>query len=137
MFILFSVSHLDNALKIASGSVKLKLLKGECLAMLGRSEVKYHFQTQSMIVDSNSTMPFVLLVKEANEIATSCIQSNPSNADAIYVRALCISHKDYDRGVKIMEKAVKFDPDHEKAKAMLRKMRKFKEKEEMGNTFYD
>lgn len=74
-------------------------------------------------------------MKEANEIATSCIQTNPSDADAIYVRALCLIQEDFERGKLVMEKVIKFDPDHEKAKIMLRKMKKLKEKEELGNTF--
>lgn len=76
-------------------------------------------------------------MKEANEIATSCIQSDPSNADAIYVRALCLNKEDYERGIELMKRTVELDPDHEKAKTMLRKMKTFKQKEEIGIKFFD
>lgn len=39
LFILQPVSQADLALEIASESLKLKLLKAECLALIGRSEV--------------------------------------------------------------------------------------------------
>lgn len=48
------------------------------------------------------------------------------------MRALCVNQKDYERGKELLEMAVKFDPDHEKAKAMLRKMKKLKQIEEKG-----
>lgn len=51
------------------------------------------------------------------------------------MRALCLIQKDYDSAKAFMREAVRLDPDHEKAKLMLQKMKKTKEKEEMGNIF--
>lgn len=37
--LLFTVYHVDSALKISPACLKYKLLKAECLALLGRTEV--------------------------------------------------------------------------------------------------
>lgn len=104
------MKHIDEVLKIATADIKFMSLKAECLALLG------HFDS-------------------ANEIAVSCMQSDSSNADAMYVRALCLNQKDCDRGIKILVKAIECEPDHVKAKTMLQSMKMLKQKEEMGITF--
>lgn len=75
--------------------------------------------------------------KEANEIALSCLKSDSTNADALYVQALCLNQKDYTRGLQCLERVIKFDPDHEKAKILLRKMKIFKQKEQLGKSSFE
>ncbi|KAL9707389.1 hypothetical protein quinque_010907 [Culex quinquefasciatus] len=60
--------HCDNAIKIAPASIHYKLLKAECLAMLERFE-------------------------EAGDIAISIMQSNSTNADAIYAKEMRVKAK--------------------------------------------
>lgn len=101
--------HCDNAIKIAPGSIQNKLLKAECLAMLGRFD-------------------------EACNIAISIMQSHSTNADAIYVRGLTLYYGDnLEKGLMHFERALMLDPDHKKAKAMRQKAKQLKEKKEMGN----
>ncbi|XP_035904865.1 dnaJ homolog subfamily C member 7 isoform X2 [Anopheles stephensi] len=104
--------HCDNALKIAPGSLQLKLLKAECLAMLERFE-------------------------EANNIAITIMQSHSTNADAIYIRGLKLYYSDnLEKGLLHFERALKLDPEHKKAKAMRHRAKQLKEKKESGNELF-
>lgn len=104
--------HCDNAMKIAPASMHYKLLKAECLAMLERFD-------------------------EAGDIAISIMQSNSTNADAIYVRGLTLYYSDnLDKGLLHFERALQLDPDHKKAKAMRIKAKQLKERKEKGNEFF-
>lgn len=66
-------------------------------------------------------------------IAHSCKISDPLNADAAYIRALCVCNKDLEQGLKSLKAVVISDPDHKKAKSMLKRFKIFKEKENSGN----
>lgn len=104
--------HCDNAIKIAPASIQYKLLKAECLAHLERFD-------------------------EAGDIAISIMQSNPTNADAIYVRGLTLYYSDnLDKGLLHFERALQFDPDHKKARAMRIKAKQLKERKERGNELF-
>lgn len=82
---------LDRALDIAVGCKRLKALKAECLAYLGR------FQ-------------------EAQEVANDVIGSDKNNADAIFVRGLCLYFQDnIDRAFSYFQHVLKLAPDHAKA----------------------
>ncbi|XP_055600895.1 dnaJ homolog subfamily C member 7 isoform X2 [Uranotaenia lowii] len=106
------VFHCDNAIKIAPACVNYKLLKAECLAYLGRYE-------------------------ESGEIAISIMQSNSTNADAIYVRGLTLYYSDnLEKGLLHFERALQLDPDHKKAKAMRIKAKQLKERKEKGNEMF-
>lgn len=59
---------------------------------------------------------------------------NSLNADAVYVRALCVYSTDLERGLEYLKRAITLDPDHSKTKALLLKLKIFKEKEEAGIT---
>lgn len=72
--------------------------------------------------------------KEANKIVGKCLKINSSNADAVYVRALCVYPTDLERGLDCLKRAIALDPDHKKTKALAFKLRRFKEKEETGIT---
>lgn len=101
--------NLDSALKIAQASQRYKLLKAECLALLGR-------------------------IEEANDIAIGIMKIDSSNCDAIYVRGLTLYYSDnLDKGIMHFERTLQLDPDHKKAKLMRTKSRTLKDKKEQGN----
>lgn len=104
--------HCDNAIKIAPASIHYKLLKAESLAMLGRFD-------------------------EAGDIAISIMQSNTTNADAIFVRGLTLYYSDnLEKGLLHFERALQLDPDHKKAKTMRIKAKQLKERKERGNEMF-
>lgn len=107
-----AVYHVDGFLKIAPACMRLKLLKAECLAFLGR-------------------------IDEAGDLAVSCMQIDPSNADAIYVRGLCLYYSDnLDKGLVHFQRTLALDPDHSKARGLRLKAKSLKEKKEKGNELY-
>lgn len=104
--------HVESALKIAQASQRLKLLKAECLVLLGR-------------------------VDEANDIAIGLMKIDSNNSDAIYVRGLTLYYSDnLDKSIMHFERTLQLDPDHKKAKLMRTKSRSLKEKKEQGNEFF-
>ncbi|XP_031625601.1 uncharacterized protein LOC116342217 [Contarinia nasturtii] len=102
-----ALEFIENALDIAHASAKLKLLKGECLALTGN-------------------------FMEAIKIATSYIKSDKSTADATYVLALCVYKDDWEKAITHLKNVLLFDPNHDKAKTMLQRINKFKEMERSG-----
>jgi DnaJ homolog subfamily C member 7 len=104
--------HIDSALKTAQACQRYKLLKAECLALLGRME-------------------------EANDIAIGIMKIDTTNCDAIYVRGLTLYYSDnLEKGILHFERTLQLDPDHKKAKLMRTKSRSLKEKKEQGNEFF-
>lgn len=104
-----AVYHADSALKLAPASMALKLRKAECLALLGR-------------------------VEEAGDLAVSCMQVDTANADAVYVRGLCLYYSDnLDKGLVHFQRVLTLDPDHANARAMRIRAKQLKEKKESGN----
>lgn len=78
--------HIDSALKIASACQRFKLLKAECLALLGRLD-------------------------EANDISISIMKIDTSNCDAIFVRGLTLYYSDnLDKGLLHFERTLQLDP---------------------------
>ena len=83
---------LDKALEISTYSTSLKTSRAECLAFLGR-------------------------YAEASETANSVLQIDNMNADAIYVRGLCLYYEDnVDRAFSHFTQVLRFAPDHVRAK---------------------
>lgn len=106
------VYHMDNAIKLSPASIRYKLLKAECLAMLGRND-------------------------EANDLAINIMQADSSNSDAIFVRGLTLYYSDnLEKAILHFERCLQFDPDHKKAKAMRSKSKMIKEKKESGNELF-
>lgn len=104
--------HCDGMLKIGSACQRYKLLKAECMAMLGRFE-------------------------EANDIAITIMKQNPNNSDAIFVRGLSLCYSDnLDKGILHFERCLTLDPDHKKAKLMRMKSKGLKDKKEKGNELF-
>jgi len=103
---------LDKSLEIAPYSARTKTSRAECLAFLGR-------------------------YAEAQEAANSILQFDTINADAIYVRGLCLYYEDnVDRAFTHFTQVLRMAPDHGKAKAIYRKAKSLKQKKEEGNTAF-
>ncbi len=84
--------HLDQSLNIALASKRLKVKKAECLAYLGR-------------------------YVEAQNIANDMLRIDNMNADAMYVRGLCLYYEDFvDKAFTHFQHVLRLAPDHQRAK---------------------
>ncbi|KAM4531431.1 dnaJ homolog subfamily C member 7 isoform 3-T3 [Odontesthes bonariensis] len=87
---------MDRALEAASACHKFKILKAECLALLGR-------------------------YPEAQSVASDILRMDSTNADALYVRGLCLYYEDcIDKAVQFFVQALRMAPDHDKARLACR-----------------
>jgi len=103
---------LDKALEISNYSTTIKTSRAECLAFLGR-------------------------YGEASETANSVLQIDNLNADAIYVRGLCLYYEDnVDKAFSHFTQVLRFAPDHTRAKEIYKKAKSLKSKKEEGNTAF-
>ncbi|XP_028402914.1 dnaJ homolog subfamily C member 7-like [Dendronephthya gigantea] len=74
---------------------------------------------------------------EAEIEANSMLRENNRNADALYVRGLCLYYQDYeDEAFQCFTSALKIDPDHKKAKAIQKKAKLLKSTKDDGNEAY-
>lgn len=65
------------------------------------------------------------------------MQSESNNAEAVYVRGLCLYYSDnLDKGLIHFQRALALDPDNKNARAMRIKAKGLKEKKEQGNEMY-
>jgi len=100
---------LDRALSISSASKHIKISRAECLAILGR-------------------------YAEAQEIANDILRQDNINAEAIYVRGLCLYNEDnVDKAFTHFQQVLKLSPDHTKAREIYKKAKQLKQKKEEGN----
>uniref|UniRef100_A0A8C6SZR1 DnaJ homolog subfamily C member 7 n=1 Tax=Neogobius melanostomus TaxID=47308 RepID=A0A8C6SZR1_9GOBI len=100
---------MDRALALASACHRFKILKAECLALLGR-------------------------YPEAQSVASDILRMDATNADALYVRGLCLYYEDcIDKAVQFFIQALRMAPDHEKARLACRNAKALKAKKEEGN----
>merc|ERR1711981_608187 len=100
---------LDRALSISSASRQLKISRAECLAFLGR-------------------------YSEAQEVANDLLRLDNINAEAIYVRGLCLYYEDnVDKAFTHFQQVLRLAPDHTKAKEIYKKAKQLKQKKEEGN----
>jgi len=107
-----SLFCLDRALAISSASRQLKISRAECLAFLGR-------------------------YGEAQEVANDILRLDNINADAIYVRGLCLYNEDnVDKAFTHFQQVLRLAPDHVKAKEIYKKAKQLKQKKEEGNVAF-
>uniref|UniRef100_A0A667YEL7 DnaJ homolog subfamily C member 7 n=1 Tax=Myripristis murdjan TaxID=586833 RepID=A0A667YEL7_9TELE len=100
---------MDRALESASACHRFKILKAECLALLGR-------------------------YPEAQTVASDILRMDCTNGDALYVRGLCLYYEDcIDKAVQFFVQALRMAPDHEKARLACRNAKALKAKKEEGN----
>ncbi|XP_078281077.1 dnaJ homolog subfamily C member 7 isoform X2 [Rhinoraja longicauda] len=100
---------MDRALEFAPGCHRFKILKAECLALLGR-------------------------YPDAQSVASDILRMDSTNADALYVRGLCLYYEDcIEKAVQFFVQALKMAPDHEKARLACRNAKALRAKKEEGN----
>ncbi|XP_057392230.1 dnaJ homolog subfamily C member 7 isoform X2 [Balaenoptera acutorostrata] len=100
---------MDRALEYAPACHRFKIIKAECLAMLGRHP-------------------------EAQSVASDILRMDSTNADALYVRGLCLYYEDcIEKAVQFFVQALRMAPDHEKACVACRNAKALKAKKEDGN----
>ncbi|XP_036405053.1 dnaJ homolog subfamily C member 7-like isoform X1 [Megalops cyprinoides] len=100
---------MDRALEFAPACHRFKILKAECLALLGR-------------------------YPEAQSVASDILRMDSTNGDALYVRGLCLYYEDcIDKAVQFFVQALRMAPDHEKARLACRNAKALKAKKEEGN----
>lgn len=65
------------------------------------------------------------------------MKSDSSNADAVYIRGICLYFQDnLDKSIVHFVRVLSLDPDHQKAKLYRIKARSLKEKKEKGNELF-
>ncbi|XP_045511069.1 dnaJ homolog subfamily C member 7 [Colias croceus] len=100
---------MDRCLEYSPSSSRAKLIKAECLAMLGRCQ-------------------------EAQEIANDSLRFDSLDTEAIYVRGLCLYFEDKDeQAFKHFQQVLRLAPDHKKAMETYKKAKLLKQKKEEGN----
>ncbi|XP_048373219.1 dnaJ homolog subfamily C member 7 isoform X1 [Sphaerodactylus townsendi] len=100
---------MDRALEFAPACHRFKILKAECLALLGR-------------------------YPEAQSVASDILRIDSTNADALYVRGLCLYYEDcIEKAVQFFVQALRMAPDHEKACIACRNAKALKAKKDDGN----
>ncbi|KAK7793735.1 hypothetical protein R5R35_007885 [Gryllus longicercus] len=88
---------------------RYKLRRAECLALLGRYQ-------------------------EAQEVANDILHVDIQNAEAIYVRGMCLYYQDHvDQAFQHFQRVLRLFPDHEKTKEIYKKAKNLKLKKEEGN----
>lgn len=100
---------MDRCLEQAPTCVRYKLTKAESLAFLGRCQ-------------------------ESQEIANSILHLDNGNADAIYVRGICLFYQDnVDKAFNHFQQVLRLAPDHKKAMDIYKRSKQLKQKKEEGN----
>ncbi|XP_056640440.1 dnaJ homolog subfamily C member 7 [Diorhabda sublineata] len=103
---------MDRCMDEAPTCNRYKLIKAECLTFLGR------FQ-------------------EAQDIANSILHIDKGNADAIYVRGMCLFYEDnLDSAFQHFQQVLRLAPDHKKAMNIYKKAKLLKKMKEDGNEAY-
>uniref|UniRef100_A0A0K2SZJ9 DnaJlike proteinlike [Tribolium castaneum] n=1 Tax=Lepeophtheirus salmonis TaxID=72036 RepID=A0A0K2SZJ9_LEPSM len=104
-----AVYLLNQCKSIATGANDIKLSLAECLANLGR-------------------------LSEAKEIAYALLRANSMDADAIYVKGLCLYYEDdIEKAFSHFQRVLMLAPDHHKAKEVFKRAKLLKQKKEDGN----
>lgn len=103
---------MDRCLDEAPTCTRYKMTKAECLAFLGRYQ-------------------------ESQEIANNALHLDKTNADAIYVRGMCLYYEDnLDSAFNHFQQVLRLAPDHKKAMDIYKKAKELKKTKESGNQAY-
>ncbi|KAI4490062.1 PREDICTED: dnaJ homolog subfamily C member 7 [Polistes canadensis] len=103
---------MDRCCDVSTSCTRFKLIKAECLAFLGRYE-------------------------EAQEIANDVLHIDKQNADAIYIRGMCLYFQDnVDRAFAHFQQVLRLAPDHDKALEIYKRAKALKKKKEDGNAAF-
>lgn len=103
---------MDRCCDISTSSTRFKLTKAECLALLGRYQ-------------------------EAQDIANDTLHIDKQNADAIYIRGMCLYFQDdIDRAFTHFQQVLRLAPDHARALEIYKRAKCLKKKKEEGNAAF-
>jgi len=103
---------MDRCIELSPECSKFRVLKAECLALLKRYQ-------------------------EAQEIANDMLRWDSMNADAIYVRGLCLYYQDsIDKAFQHFTQVLRLAPDHIKARGVYRKAKLLAAKKDEGNNAF-
>lgn len=104
-----AIFHLDRALDLAVGCRGLKTRKAEYLVHLRR-------------------------YADAQEMVNEILQFDSTNADAIYVRGMCLYYQDNpEAAFTHFQHVLRLAPDHSKARQVYKKAKQLMQKKEEGN----
>ncbi|KAF0293586.1 DnaJ subfamily C member 7 [Amphibalanus amphitrite] len=99
----------ERALTVATGSSHLRVRRAECLVLLGR-------------------------YSEAQDIVHDMLRADSMNADALYVRGMCLYYQDdVDKAFNHFQQVLRLAPDHQRARQVYRQAKNLKAKKEEGN----
>lgn len=103
---------MDRCCSISTSCTKFKLTKAECWMLLGRYDV-------------------------AQEIANNILHIDKQNADALYIRGMCLYYNDnIDSAFAHFQHVLRLAPDHAKASDTYKRAKNLKKKKEEGNIAY-
>jgi len=101
-----ALETIDQALNHASGCVRLKMARGDCLAHLGR-------------------------YVDGAKAASSILQQDQRHVGALFLRGFCLYHKNnVERALTHFQQVLQQSKGHERAQTLLFKSKQFKEKKE-------
>ncbi|XP_029649856.1 dnaJ homolog subfamily C member 7 isoform X1 [Octopus sinensis] len=104
-----AVFYIDRCLNLSPNCLKFKIKKAEALAMLGR-------------------------LQESHELANDVLQRDNMNADALFVRGMCLCYQDFtEKAFQHFQQVLKLVPDHQKSKELYKKAKLMMSKKEEGN----
>ncbi|CAL7942627.1 unnamed protein product [Xylocopa violacea] len=103
---------MDRCCDVSKCCTRFKLTKAECLVFLGRYQ-------------------------EAQEIANDILHLDKQNADAIYVRGMCLYFQDnIEKTFAHFQQVLRLAPDHVKALEIYKRAKSLRKKKEEGNAAY-
>ncbi|CAL1529044.1 unnamed protein product [Lymnaea stagnalis] len=107
-----AIFYLDRCIEHCIAALHFKIQKAEALALLGKYQ-------------------------EAQEQANDILQREGMNADALYVRGMCLYYQDStDKAFQHFQEVLRRAPDHHKAKDIYRRAKALSGKKDEGNTAF-
>ncbi|KAI8761325.1 dnaJ homolog subfamily C member 7-like [Biomphalaria glabrata] len=107
-----TIFYLDRCIEHCTAALHFKIQKAEAQALLGKYQ-------------------------EAQELANDILQREGMNADALYVRGMCLYYQDStEKAFQHFQEVLRRAPDHHKAKDIFRKAKALTLKKEEGNTAF-
>ncbi|GFO13168.1 Dnaj homolog subfamily c member 7-like, partial [Plakobranchus ocellatus] len=107
-----AIFYLDRCIEHCCAAMNFKVQKAEALALMGRYQ-------------------------EAQELANDILQREGMNADALYVKGMCLYYQDNtEKAFQHFQGVLKRAPDHHKAKDIYRRAKALAAKKEEGNTAF-
>ncbi|XP_059160959.1 dnaJ homolog subfamily C member 7-like [Physella acuta] len=107
-----AIFYLDRCIEHCSAALHFKVQKAEALALLGKYQ-------------------------EAQEQANDILQREGMNADALYVRGMCLYYQDStEKAFQHFQEVLRRAPDHHKAKDIYRRAKALSAKKDEGNSAF-